>query len=99
MSAHMDENEPLDRMTRAEQRQTRAAFDRDVWAGEWNSLPTAIDRLLAARIDAVEAALAEAESGCEHPASESCQGCHGVRSTARRVRQACRTLPGTAADQ
>lgn len=38
------------RMTPEEEREVRAAFERDKWAGEWNSLPTAIDRLLAARV-------------------------------------------------
>jgi hypothetical protein len=37
-------------MTPDEARDVRAAFERDKWAGEWNSLPTAIDRLLAARV-------------------------------------------------
>ncbi len=37
------------RMTPGEERDLRAAFDRDRWAGEWNSLPTAIDRLLESR--------------------------------------------------
>ena len=37
------------RMTYAEERDLRAAYERDRWAGEWNSLPTAIDRVLADR--------------------------------------------------
>lgn len=36
-------------MTLTEQAEIRKAYERDVWAGEWNSLPTAIDRLLAKR--------------------------------------------------
>lgn len=38
-----------DGMTPAEERDLRAAFDRDRWADEWNSLPTAINRLLGQR--------------------------------------------------
>ncbi len=38
-----------DRMTSREQNDLQQAFERDKWAGEWNSLPTAIDRLLAQR--------------------------------------------------
>ena len=41
--------ESSDRMTPAEQRDVRAAFERDKWAGKWDSLPTAIDRLLGDR--------------------------------------------------
>lgn len=50
------------RMTPTEERDLRAAFERDKWAGEWNSLPTAIDSLLAARLAAVgrDTALREA---------------------------------------
>lgn len=40
---------PPTRMTSTEQRDLHAAFERDRWAGEWNSLPTAIDRLLRER--------------------------------------------------
>lgn len=36
-------------MTLTEQRRIQAAFERDRWAGEWNSLPTAIDNLLSER--------------------------------------------------
>ena len=33
----------------AEYRDLRAAHDRDAWASEWNGLPTAVDRIVAAR--------------------------------------------------
>lgn len=36
-------------MTTSEQRDIAQAFERDKWAGEWNSLPTAIDRMMADR--------------------------------------------------
>lgn len=34
-------------LTDAECHELRAAHDRDAWAGEWNSLPTAVDRIIA----------------------------------------------------
>lgn len=33
-------------------RSLRDAFERDKWAGEWNSLPTAVDRVVDAVLDA-----------------------------------------------
>lgn len=49
----------LDRttLTDDENRAVHAAFERDKWAGEWNSLPTAIDRVLTARQDGTETGL------------------------------------------
>lgn len=51
-------------LTEDEERDLRAAFDRDRWSGEWNSVPTAADRILAQRaaadprIEAVRAVIA-----------------------------------------
>lgn len=53
------------RMNPAEERDLKAAFERDKWADEWNSLPTAIDRLLATRLAAVPAADAELRAAVE----------------------------------
>ena len=54
-----DRAEGLTTTQEDEYRDLRAAYDRDVWAGEWNSLPTAIDRVVAAaRADARREALA-----------------------------------------
>lgn len=58
-SAQPDDGDVEPRMTDAEQRDIRAAFERDRWAGEWNSLPTAIDRMLAARDAEVRRATGE----------------------------------------
>lgn len=35
------------RLSDADWRDLKSAHERDAWAGEWNSLPTAIDRLVA----------------------------------------------------
>ena len=51
----MDERHTVENdahMTPDEERDIRAAFERDKWAGEWNSLPTAIDRMLRFRAEA-----------------------------------------------
>lgn len=47
----------------------KAAFERDRWAGEWNSLPTAIDRLLSDR--AAIAQDADRTGNAEH--TETCR--------------------------
>jgi len=56
-----DAPEPSDRagLSETELRDVRAAFERDRWAGEFNSLPTAIDRVLSRRADRL--AVAEQE--------------------------------------
>lgn len=61
------------RMTPAEEREIIAAFERDKWAGEWNSLPTAIDNLLASRIvraEKAEAQVALAREWAQRPRAQ-----------------------------
>lgn len=41
-------------LTIAEEIDLRSAFERDKWAGEWNSLPTAVARVVAERTRAAE---------------------------------------------
>lgn len=51
----VDPNTPepaFDPIDHREQHDLRRAYERDQWAGEWNSLPTAIDRLMRHRGEA-----------------------------------------------
>ncbi len=41
----------LAKPTASEDGDLRRAYDRDAWAHEWNSLPTAIDRVLADHVE------------------------------------------------
>ena len=50
-------------LTAEEAKDLRNAHERDSWAGEWNSLPTAIDHILAAREQALRDEIA---GGCRH---------------------------------
>lgn len=50
---HADDTDAGDegvRLTAEDMRDLRAAAKRDEWSGEWNSLPTAVERILSARL-------------------------------------------------
>lgn len=70
--------EAAERTLRSHDHRLRAAFERDKWAGEWNSLPTALDALLS---DVLAA----------HPdsTSEQWQPHHGTVEEDLRSRLAC----------
>jgi hypothetical protein len=68
------------RLTMSEERDLQAAFERDKWAGEWNSLPTAIERLLRDRGEATSPAYGRSESTRRDHTGDTCH-CDGPPHT------------------